>query len=438
LLIWSKLTSTSALLSLIRVGGSAIAFVTQILLARLLDPHQLGIFYFVTSAATVGSLVVGHGYPSLMTRFISRYTERGRLGYLSAFLRIAQKETFKWSIIGAAVFALGSWFWPGIDHETRLALVFGALTIIPMGLHRVLGMLAITYRRFLLGYMPGFIIRPALFVLILAGLLYAGTEVSVWGLAAIQFASFIAVAVATLYIVRHIFLGPAAPLYDDRLIRRWRREAWPLVIVASFTGLLSDLAVIFVTPFMTMADVAAFGICLKLAFLVGFVVQAAHQVILPDMGDAVVRRESGVLRARILGASLLPLGLTVAGVLFSMFFGGWFLSLFGTEFRYAQDTLTILMLAQFVRAVAGPSSLLLTLKGAQDLSAWICAASGAVLFLSNAVFATLWGAEGGAVAVLVTTVFWLTTTGIALYRLDGARADIAGLLFRHGQAAPAE
>lgn len=438
MLIWSKLTSTSALLSLIRVGGSAIAFVTQILLARLLDPHELGVFYFVTSAATVGSLIVGHGYPSLMTRFISRYTERGKLGYLTAFLRIAQKETFKWSIIGAAVFALGSWFWPGIEHETRLALVFGALTIVPMSLHRVLGMLAITYRRFLLGYMPGFIIRPALFVLALAALLVAGSEVSVWSLAAIQFATFIGVALATLYIVRHIFLGPAEPVYNDRLTRRWRREAWPLVIVASFTGLLSELAVIFVTPFMSMADVAAFGICLKLAFLVGFVVQAAHQVILPDMGDAVVRRESGVLRARILGASLLPLGLTVGGVLFSMFFGDWFLSLFGAEFRAAKDTLTILMLAQFVRAVAGPGSLLLTLKGAQSLSAWICAASGVVLLLSNAVFASLWGAEGGAVAVLVTTAFWLLITAIALYRVDGVRADVFGLLFRSPAAAPAE
>src|SRR5262249_14285799 len=159
--------------------------------------NELGIFYFVTSAATVSSLVVGHGYQSLMPRFISRYTERGRLGHLSAFLRISQTETLKWSVIGAAAFALGSLFWPGVDHETRLALIFGALTIIPMGVHRVLGMLAISYRRPLVGYMPGFLIRPALFTFILGLLLFAGIDVTVWDLAAIQFATFIAVALAT-------------------------------------------------------------------------------------------------------------------------------------------------------------------------------------------------------------------------------------------------
>lgn len=438
MLTWSKLTSTSAILTAIRVGGSGIAFITQILLARLLSPSDLGIFFFVTSMATIASLVVGHGYPSLMTRFISRYTERDQPGYLAAFLRTAQKETFKWSLIGAALFALGSWFWPGIDDDTRFALVFGALTIIPMGMHRILGYLAITYRRFVIGYLPQFIIRPAMFAAVLVALYAAGEGVSVWSVTAIQFATWFAMTFATLYIVRNIYLGPAEPIYDRRLKKRWRREAWPLVIVASFTGLLSELAVVLVAPFMDMADVAAFGICIKLAFLVGFVVQVAHQVILPDMGEAIIRRESNVLRARILGASLMPLAFTVGGVVFSMLFGGWFLTLFGSEFSSAQQTLTILMLAQLVRALAGPSSLLLTLKGAQTASAWICALSAVVLLVSNAVFATLWGAEGGALAVLVTTIVWLGATGIVLYRFDGARADIIGLLSRNRTAAPAE
>jgi O-antigen/teichoic acid export membrane protein len=438
LFVWSKLTSTSAILSAIRVGGSCIAFVTQILLARLLAPAELGVFFFVTSMATIASLVVGHGYPSLMARFISRYTERNQPGYLSAFLRTSQKETLKWSILGAALFALVAWYWPNIDDDTRLALVFGALTIVPMGMHRILGYLAITYRRFVIGYLPQFIIRPAMFVVVIGALYLFNDDVSVWSVTAIQFATWFAMTFATLYIVRNIYLGPGEPVYDRRLTNRWRREAWPLVIVASFTGLLSELAVVFVAPFMSMEDVAAFGICIKLAFLVGFVVQIAHQVILPDMGEALARRESSAIRGRILSASLMPLALTVGGVLFSMLFGDWFLMLFGAEFSSAKSTLTILMLAQLARAIAGPSSLLLTLKGAQTASAWICAVSAVVLLATNAVFATLWGAEGGALAVLVTTIVWLGMTGIALYRIDGARADILGLLSRRHAAAPAE
>jgi O-antigen/teichoic acid export membrane protein len=125
-------------------------------------------------------------------------------------------------------------------------------------------------------------------------------------------------------------------------------------------------------------------------------------------------------------------------VLFSIFFGDRFLALFGSEFETARDTLTILMAAQLVRALAGPSSLLLTLKGAQGVNAGICALSAAVLLATNALFAPMWGAEGGAVAVLITTVVWLAATAIALYRIDGARADLAGLLLNRRQALPAE
>lgn len=436
--IWAKLTSTSAVLAAIRVAGSGIALVTQIILARVLSQSDLGVFFFVTSMATIASLIAGHGYPGLMTRFITRYTEKNLPRHLSAFLRLSQYETLKWSVIGAAFFALVSWSWPNVESTTRLALIFGALTIIPMGMHRILGYLALTHRRFILGYMPAFIIRPAMFTLALVGLYAIGWNITVWEATAIQCATWALMVFSTLYIVRHVYRGTAEPLYDPRLTRRWRREALPLVIVASFTGLLSELAVVFVAPFMSMEDVAAFGISIKLAFLVGFIVQAAHEVILPDLGEAIMRRDGAVLHARILGASLLPIGLTIAGVVFSMFFGGWFLQLFGAEFAVAKDTLTILLLAQFVRAVAGPSSAMLTLKGAQASSAWICAMSAVVLLASNAVFATLWGAEGGAFAVLLTTLFWLGATGIALHRIGGARVDIAGLLLRRPSAAPAE
>jgi O-antigen/teichoic acid export membrane protein len=307
-----------------------------------------------------------------------------------------------------------------------------------MAMHRIQSSIAATFRLFISAYFPGLIMVPVLFSLILGLFHLTGTHPSVALLTGIQLGTWTAVAIATLYIVRHLYRGPAKPVYDARLSRRWRSEAWPLVIVASFTGLLTDLAVIFVAPFMDMADVAAFGLCLKVAFLVGFTVQVAHQVLLPDMGDAIARRQGATLTRKILGASLVPLGLTVGGVLFSVLFGDRLLAVFGDQFRAAQTTLTILMVTQFVRAVAGPGPLLLTLKGAQTANAIICVASAVVLFAGNAVFATMWGAEGAAFSLLLTTMFWLSATAIMLHRIDGARADLPSLLFRHASAAPAE
>ncbi len=141
---------------------------------------------------------------------------------------------------------------------------------------------------------------------------------------------------------------------------------------------------------------------------------------------------------KILGASLAPLALTVGGFLLSVFFGEYMLGLFGDEFRGAKYTLAILMFAQFVRAVAGPGPLLLTVKGAQGTNAMICVVSAVVLIAGNAVMAPRWGAEGAALALLLTTVFWLVATAVALYRIDGVRADLASFLVRRTSVSPAE
>lgn len=430
-----RLIPTSLQMSLVRVVGSGIVFLTQILLARVLEPSDLGIFYFLTSMATVAALVLGSGYPALLPRFITRYSQRNRLGHLAAFLRISQVETLKWSAAGAFVLAAAAWFAPGFDQTTRIAFVFGALTIIPIAIQRIQSSMAVNYRLFGSGYVPGFIVRPSLFALFIVGFVLAGRSTSVALLSALQFVSYAVMALVTMFMIRHLVLGPAAPVYNRRLIRRWKRDAWPLVIVSSFTWLLTDLAVILVAPFMSMADVAAFGICIRIAYLIGFTVQVAHEIVLPDLGDAIARRENHSLSAKIIGASLAPLGLTIAGVLLSAAFGEHLLGIFGDEFRTAKTTLVILMLAQFVRAVAGPGPLLLTLKGAQTANALICIASACVLLAADAVFATLLGDEGAAIALLVTTVFWLGASALMLYRMDGARADIAGFLLRRRPAA---
>lgn len=418
----------SMMLTAARLAGAGIGFLSQLLLARLLSPADLGAFYSISSASMIAVLVLGHGYPNILARFIPRYNERKQPGYLSAFLRRAHIETAFSAIGGAVLFAVAGMFIPGLNDNVRLAIFFGALTIIPICAYRLQGMLAIAYRMYGAGYLPNFLLFPALFALALGALHVSGSAPSVATLTGLQFVGHLAVAVLTFYLVRGIYRGPAQPVYYTRLTRRWRREAFPLIIVGIFTGLLTDLAVVLVTPFMPMHEVAAFGLCMKISFLVGFAVQVAHQVLLPDMGEAIARHEGQSINAKILSASLAPLAVTVFGIGFSVAFGGWFLGFFDESFRTAQHTLTILMVAQLARAIAGPGPLVITLKGAQKANAAICVASVIVLAGANAILAPLWGAEGAAIALLLTTIFWLTATAVVLYRMDGVRADLPGLM----------
>lgn len=434
---WSRLFSTSALLSLARVSGAAIGFLTQILLARMLDPHELGLFYSVTSIAPIAALVVALGYPNIATRFISRYRERRRPDQVAGFIRRARRDTFFWAVLAVCGISVVAAVLPGLGVDARYAIFLSALSIIPFASQRIYGSVAIAYRRFAVSHVPAMMLRPMMFAAVLAVFWAAGVGVSAVLLTFITFLTVVLTGLIQYLPLRSTLKALPKPIENRRMVRRWRVEAWPLVVVSALTGLLSDLAVLLASPFMSMAQIAEFGVCLKIAFLVGFTVQASHQVLQPELGDAMARRESGGMSAKMLGASLFPIFITASAILLSVVAGGHLLALFGEEFRAAQTTLTILLVAQFVRAVAGPSPFLLTLLGAQRVSAAICATAIGLLLLGNALLAPQFGAEGAAASVVAATLFWLFATAIALYRTGGRRADIAGLLLRRRALAAA-
>jgi O-antigen/teichoic acid export membrane protein len=214
--------------------------------------------------------------------------------------------------------------------------------------------------------------------------------------------------------------APAAP---PRLLARWRREAKPLILVALFTYFFADVAILIVTPLLTSAETASIGLCLKLALLVGFAVQVAHQVVVPDLADARARKDPGSIREVVLRALAFPLAITVAALVVVALWGETLLAIFGPEFTSAKLPLLILMACQFARAVFGPSVPLLTVIGAQRQNAVLAIAAIVVLAASNLVLVPLYGVLGAAIAVAVATLFWLVACAVVLGRLSGLRTD---------------
>ena len=224
--------------------------------------------------------------------------------------------------------------------------------------------------------------------------------------------------------------GEAAKAVPARLVSIWRREAKPLILVALFTFFFADVDILLVTPLLPSADTAIVGLCLKLALLVGFAVQVAHQVVVPDLADAHARKEHGVIRDVVLKALAFPLAVTIAALVVVGLWGETLLSLFGPEFAGAKIPLLILLGCQLARALFGPNVPLLTVIGAQRQNAALAVAALIVLAISNVALAPAYGVLGAAFAVAIATLFWLLATAVVLARLSGLRTDAVYLLGR--------
>ncbi len=431
----SRLFTTSSLLSLARVAGALAGFITQIVLARTLHASALGVFYSVTSLAAVVGLIAAHGYPAIAPRFLSRYREQGKESLIAAFVARARKDATVYVTIATAAVLAFALLWPTLSFEARLATIAAALSIPANAALRLNGSLAAAIRRFALAYLPDTCIRPFVLLGGIVLLIGAGVTLTAANVTVLLTVVFIGLALVQYVLLRKdiphgVALAASAQDAPPRLVKIWRREATPLILVALFTFFFADVDILLVTPLLPSADTAIVGLCLKLALLVGFAVQVAHQVVVPDLADAHARKEHGAIRAVILKTLGFPLAVTIAALVIVALWGETILSLFGPEFTGAKIPLLILLGCQLARAVFGPNVPLLTVIGAQRQNAALAVAALVVLGLTNVVLAPAYGVLGAALAVAIATLFWLAACSIVLARLSGLRTDAVYLLVR--------
>jgi len=436
---WRRYIPASAFVLAIRLGGAGAGFLIQLLLARLLAPEALGTFFSATSLAVVLGLVTAWGYPNLAPRFISRYRGRESPALVAGFLRNAARDIALTSLLAGLGVIAAALLWPGENQDVRMAFVMAGAAVPVLALLTLNAATAGAIRAFALSYVPESLLRPLLFLGAIGVMLLINQPVTMVAAVAVFFVVTAILALGQFLILRHILpLGQSRR--PPRLARLWRAEALPLVVVALFTTLFADLDILLVTPFLHGADVAAFGIALKLALLVGFGVQVAHMVAAPDLADAHAKRRLDEAGTTLRRATVFPVVLTALATVACALGGQYLLALFHPDFAQAKWALTVLVFCQFLRALAGPSVQLLTIIGAQRLNALLCLAALALLAAGNAALAPAFGVNGAAIAVALSWTAWLALTGIMLYRRNNLRSDLfyLGLRSAPPRLAPAE
>ncbi|MEJ2623169.1 MAG: oligosaccharide flippase family protein [Pseudolabrys sp.] len=346
----SGLFSNPTVLAVIRIGGAGLGFATQCILAWILPPQQLGIFYSVTSLAAVMGIVAAQGYPQIAVRFTARYRGVGGDRLFSRFVGHALSESMIASALGVVVIVVVSAASTGLSTDFRHALWIASVLVIAVSLLNVMTNLAAAMKRFGICYIPEGLFRPLSFLAIIGCVWATGVALS----AALTTAIFTAVtfavaAVAYVMISRHLprwqFRRPTA----HRLLWRWRSEAWKLILLSMFNNFFVDTAILSVTPFMPSHDVAVFGLIMKMTMLAGYVVQVAQQIAIPDIAQKLGSGQRDLrqhLRIAILG----PTGCLLVGLAVVAIMGREMLSIFGPGFVSGEATCPV---AEPIRSRAG-------------------------------------------------------------------------------------
>jgi O-antigen/teichoic acid export membrane protein len=402
----------------------AVAFLVQILLARMLGAKSYGTYVYALSWVNLLLLVSSLGFDAASLRFVAEYSGLRQWDLLHGFLRSSGRSVILASLISAVVACLSVLVLSDrIERELFYTFILGFALLPFLAIQQIRSYGLQALKRIILAEGPRDVIRP----IILGGC--AWTLIAVFGRGATaptaMAANLVAVASATgltLYLFRRVI--PPLPDASQPALDTgtWWGVAWPLLLIAGLHLVLSRIDMLLIGMLLDTEAAGVYAAATRIAALVLFGYGAVNAIVAPIIAEMYAQGETsrlqGVLRLSALGVLVFSLPLAVGIIVM----GHWLLGFFGPDFDRGFTVLVILALAQLASVLAGPVGFLLTMTGHQRNAAVVAGGCALLNVVLNLALIPTWGITGAAVAT-ATVVFvwnaWLSYVAWTRLRLRG-------------------
>lgn len=403
-----------------RVVNAAIAFLSQVLLARFMGGFEYGIFVLVWVTMVILGSVSCLGFNSSIIRFIPEYRAKAQMAELRGVLLASRVFVLVFSTACAALGALGIWlFEPHIESYYVVPFYLGLLCLPMIALGDQMEGVARANSWALWSMVPAYFIRPLLILFFLGGAVAAGFTPDA---TSAVIAAVLATYVTTLIQFANVNTRAERDLPAGKpsfLPRHWMAVSLPIFLVEGFFFLLTNADVLMVGRYMPPTDVAVYFATVKTLALVHFVYFAVKAGVAQRYAAFIHAGETNAL-ARFARETVswtfwpsLAMGLVVLTL------GKPMLMLFGAGFDAGYPLLFLLVAAVVARSAVGPAESLLTMSGHQKVCAAVYAVTLAINVGLNILLIPAIGLWGAALATSVAMMFEASMLAFVIWRKLG-------------------
>ena len=396
----------AATIFIIRVLSAALAYFSQILLARWMGGSDYGVYVYVWTWVLLLGSMMDFGISASAQKIIPEYRTRGEQALLRGFLSGSRWMTFAVSSIVSALLAglvklLSPWIGPG----EVVPLYIGCVTLPAFVVANTQDGIARSHDWMRLGLMPQFVIRQSLIIGVTAGMFGLGFHL---GATAAMAASAVAVWIAMIgqmvalnrRLAGHSLPGPKA--YD---VGFWLSISLPILMVEGFYLLLSYTDVLVLQQYRSSEEVGVYFAVVKTLALVSFIHYAMSATTAHRFAEYHALGDKARLSAYVAHAIKWTFWPSLAATILLLALGKPLLWLFGPQFVIGYDIMFVAAIGLVVRAAVGPVERLLNMLGQQ----YVCALAYGLSFVLNVVLCVAlvprFGGHGAAAATSISLVF---------------------------------
>ncbi|MCU4137990.1 MAG: Membrane protein involved in the export of O-antigen and teichoic acid [Thermodesulfobacteria bacterium] len=307
----------------LKISQAIFSFMTTVLLARILGAEGYGIYAYAFAFVMLLSMPAQAGLPTLVIRETARGMAEGKPELVQGIWRWATKVAVFISL--SLLFVIGLLFLllKGKKFGVKEWTFFWAFLFIPfMCLSNLRGAALRGLHKVVIGQLPEFFIRPALFFtfLCIAGFFLHQRLTPPQAMALNVFSAVLAFIIGTWVLWKNTPLSiyKATPVYDGK---KWLSSFLPLAFTAGMWVINSQADIVMLGIFRPPAEVGIYRVAVQIALVASFGLQAVNMVVAPRFATFYTKREMDRLQRLVTRSAQIVLAFNLLVTSFFVIFG---------------------------------------------------------------------------------------------------------------------
>lgn len=414
----------------IRVASAAIAFLSQIFLARWLGQYNYGVFVWVWIGTVILGGISGLGFSIAVIRFVPEFLGAKQFDRLRGVLLGSRLVgVCAATVMAGLAFLLIKTVGAGMESPYIAPLVIilaclplYTLTDIQDGICRGFGWVEMALT-------PPFLIRPLLIpIFMVAGVMIDVAPTAENAAVAAVLATWVTALIQTVWLNRRLKkVVPAGSRMMD--IPGWLKISLPIFALEGFIQLLTSTDILVISRYVEPDQIAIYYAAVKTLVLVSFVHFAITSVMASRFSHYYSTGDMQGLAEHVGDAVRWTFWPSLLVTAMMLLVGKFILSLFGAGYEAGYVLLFVMALGLLAKASVGPAESLLTMSGRQN---WAAAIYGLTFFINLALnfsLVPIYGLIGAAAA----TAFSVTFESAALYACVRRTMGLSIFVFHLGK-----